>query len=117
VVRHPATDGGTDYVVFADGDSGGRSLRLIDPRDVSAADAAGGAGGGLKAPMPGKIIDVKVRDGEKVSRGQAVVVLEAMKMEHTLVAPADGVVRKVLYGAGDQVQDGADLVEFEPAET
>jgi 3-methylcrotonyl-CoA carboxylase alpha subunit len=116
VVRHVANDGGVDYVVFADGDSGGRTLRLVDPRDVSAADAAGASGGGLKAPMPGKIIDVKVRDGERVSRGQAVIVLEAMKMEHTLVAPADGVVRKVLYGAGDQVQDGADLVEFQPAE-
>jgi 3-methylcrotonyl-CoA carboxylase alpha subunit len=115
VVRAVAHDGGVDYVVFADGSIGGRALRLVDPRDVSV-DPAAAHGSGLKAPMPGKIIDVKVKDGETVSRGQAVIVLEAMKMEHTLVAPADGTIKKVLYVAGDQVQDGADLVEFEPAE-
>jgi len=116
VVRNVANDGGVDYVVFADGSVGGRSLRLVDPRDVSAAEAAGAPGGGLKAPMPGKIIDFKVKAGEAVTRGQPVVVLEAMKMEHTLVAPSDGTIKKVLYAAGDQVADGADLVEFEAAE-
>ncbi|TWS98459.1 acetyl/propionyl/methylcrotonyl-CoA carboxylase subunit alpha [Reyranella sp. CPCC 100927] len=116
VVRNVANDGGVDYVVFADGSVGGRTLRLVDPRDVSAAEAAGAPGGGLKAPMPGKIIDFKVKAGESVSRGQPVVVLEAMKMEHTLVAPSDGTVKRLLYAPGDQVPDGADLVEFEAAE-
>ncbi|MCW5745322.1 MAG: acetyl/propionyl/methylcrotonyl-CoA carboxylase subunit alpha [Alphaproteobacteria bacterium] len=116
VVRHVANDGGVDYVVFTDGGVGGRSLRLVDPRDVSAADAGGGHGGGLKAPMPGKIIDVRVKDGEKVARGQPVIVLEAMKMEHTLTAPSDGTIKRLLFAAGDQVQDGAELAEFEPAE-
>ncbi len=115
VVRAVANDGGVDYVVFTDGTAGGRTLRLVDPRDLSTADAGGAHGAGLKAPMPGKIIDVKVKDGETVSRGQPVIVLEAMKMEHTLVAPADGTIKRVLYAAGDQVQDGADLVEFEAA--
>jgi 3-methylcrotonyl-CoA carboxylase alpha subunit len=116
VIPATASDGGRDYVVFAGGTPGGQTLRLVDQRDVSAAEAAGMPGGGLKAPMPGKIIDVKVRDGETVSRGQPVIVLEAMKMEHTLLAPADGTVKKTLYAAGDQVPEGADLVEFEPAE-
>ncbi|HJQ57528.1 MAG TPA: biotin/lipoyl-containing protein, partial [Vineibacter sp.] len=116
VVRHAANDGGIDYVVFSDGDAGGRPLRLVDPRDVSAAEAGAAHGSGLKAPMPGKIIDIKVKEGETVSRGQPVVVLEAMKMEHTLVAPADGTIKRLLYAAGDQVQDGAELVEFEAAE-
>ncbi|HEX2889095.1 acetyl/propionyl/methylcrotonyl-CoA carboxylase subunit alpha [Vineibacter terrae] len=116
VVRQVANDGGVDYVVFADGSVGGRALRLVDPRDVSAADADSLHSGGLKAPMPGKIIDVKVKEGETVSRGQPVVVLEAMKMEHTLVAPADGTIKRLLYAPGDQVPDGADLVEFEADE-
>ncbi|QQS12886.1 MAG: acetyl/propionyl/methylcrotonyl-CoA carboxylase subunit alpha [Rhodospirillales bacterium] len=114
VVVSTALDGGRDYVVFGL-HAGGRALRAVDPRDASGDEAAGAPGGGLKAPMPGKIIDVKVKDGESVSRGQAVIVLEAMKMEHTLSASTDGVVRKVLYAVGDQVNEGADLVEFEPA--
>jgi 3-methylcrotonyl-CoA carboxylase alpha subunit len=116
VVRHAANDGGVDYVVFSDGDAGGRPLRLIDPRDVTAAEAGVAHGAGLKAPMPGKIIDIKVKDGETVARGQAVIVLEAMKMEHTLVAPSDGTIKRLLCAPGDQVQDGAELVDFAAAE-
>jgi propionyl-CoA carboxylase alpha chain/3-methylcrotonyl-CoA carboxylase alpha subunit len=59
--------------------------------------------------MPGKIVSVPVQAGEAVSKGQPVVVLEAMKMEHALVAPFDGVVETVSVAVGDQVVDGAVL--------
>ena len=67
----------------------------------------------VRAPLPGKIIDLRVKAGDKVSKGQPLLVLEAMKMEHTLAAPADGTVKSVRYAVGEQVAEGAELVEFE----
>ena len=87
--------------------------RRIDP--LAAAGEMDDVGGRLTAPMPGKIVSVHVSDGETVERGTALVVLEAMKMEHTLAAPSDGVVSAVHYQAGDLVEEGADLLEFESA--
>ncbi|MBS0541228.1 MAG: biotin/lipoyl-binding protein, partial [Proteobacteria bacterium] len=112
VVRRTAFDGGIDYTVFA-GDGGGRRLRLVDPLDVTQYEAAGADEGAVRSPLPGKIIDLRVKAGDSVSKGQALLVLEAMKMEHTLVAPADGKVKSVRYAVGEQVAEGADLVEFE----
>ena len=60
--------------------------------------------------MPGKILDIKVKAGDAVSFGQCVVVMEAMKMETEIVAPADGTVSKILVKAGDSVDTGAALV-------
>ncbi|KOR39838.1 3-methylcrotonyl-CoA carboxylase [Xanthomonas oryzae] len=68
--------------------------------------------GGLTAPMPGRIVSLAATVGQPVTRGQALVVLEAMKMEHTLHAPSDGTVRAYLVAEGDLVADGAALVEF-----
>lgn len=68
----------------------------------------------LTAPMPGKIIALMVASGAKVARGQPLLVMEAMKMEHTITAPADGEVTGVLYGVGEQVAEGARLVDFAP---
>jgi 3-methylcrotonyl-CoA carboxylase alpha subunit len=68
--------------------------------------------GGLVAPMPGKVIALAVAAGAKVHKGATLLVMEAMKMEHTLVAPADGVVAEYLYAVGDQVAEGAALVKF-----
>ena len=68
--------------------------------------------GRLTAPMPGKIVSFSVRAGDKVSKGQALAVMEAMKMEHTIAAPADGLVAEVLYAAGDQVAEGAELLKL-----
>jgi 3-methylcrotonyl-CoA carboxylase alpha subunit len=65
--------------------------------------------------MPGKVIAIAASAGERVERGAPLLVMEAMKMEHTIVAPADGVVADVLYGVGDQVEEGAELVRFEAA--
>ncbi len=69
--------------------------------------------GGLTAPMPGKVIAVNVQAGARVKRGQALLVMEAMKMEHTIAAPADGKVKEVFYVVGDQVNDGAALLSLE----
>ncbi|WP_175897260.1 acetyl-CoA carboxylase biotin carboxylase subunit [Burkholderia pseudomultivorans] len=74
-----------------------------------AGDAEHG-GGRLTAPMPGKVIAVLVEPGQKVEAGTPLIVMEAMKMEHTIGAPGAGVVAEVLYGIGDQVADGAQLL-------
>ena len=77
----------------------------------AAAPAPASAGGqSVDAPMPGKILDIKVKAGDAVSFGQCVVVMEAMKMETEIVAPADGTVSKILVKAGDSVDTGAALV-------
>ena len=69
--------------------------------------------GRLTAPMPGKVLSFAVQAGNKVSRGQALAVMEAMKMEHTIAAPADGVVAEILYAPGDQVPEGAELLRLQ----
>ncbi|CAB3756984.1 acetyl/propionyl/methylcrotonyl-CoA carboxylase subunit alpha [Paraburkholderia humisilvae] len=74
-----------------------------------AADAEHGEGR-LTAPMPGKVIAVLVEPGTKVEKGAPLIVMEAMKMEHTIGAPAAGIVSEVLYAVGDQVADGAQLL-------
>ncbi|MNL79115.1 Glutaconyl-CoA decarboxylase subunit gamma [compost metagenome] len=63
--------------------------------------------------MPGKVIAVMVEAGSIVTRGAPLLVMEAMKMEHTINAPVDGVVSEVLYGVGEQVAEGSQLVAFE----
>ena len=111
VVRRAANDGGIDYTLFADG--GSQRLRLVDPLDVTQYEAVATGEGAVRSPLPGKIIDLRVKVGDTVSRGQPLLVLEAMKMEHTLTAPADGKVKSVRYAVGEQVPEGAELVEFE----
>jgi 3-methylcrotonyl-CoA carboxylase alpha subunit len=66
----------------------------------------------LSAPMPGNVIRVLVKAGDEVSSGQPLLVMEAMKMEHTIVAPANGIVEQVLFKPGELVQNDAKLVEF-----
>lgn len=75
-----------------------------------AADDSEAHGGGLNAPMPGKIISLLVKAGDTVSKGQALLVMEAMKMEHTITAPDDGKVGEVFYAVGDQVTEGVELI-------
>ncbi len=69
-------------------------------------------GGRLTAPMPGKVVSFSVKAGDLVQKGQALAVMEAMKMEHTIAAPNDGVVVEVLYSPGDQVAEGAELLKL-----
>jgi len=62
--------------------------------------------------MPGKVIALIAKVGDKVDKGAPLLILEAMKMEHTISAPAAGTVKGFCYGVGDQVTDGAELLEF-----
>ena len=71
------------------------------------------AGGCLSAPMHGLVVDVPVHEGDQVTKGQTLVVLESMKMQMQLRCPRDGKVSKVTVGAGSQVEKGAVLVQLE----
>ena len=79
------------------------------PAPAPAAAPAAGATT-VEAPMPGKILNIKVSAGQAVKFGETVIVMEAMKMETEIVAPADGTVSKILVKAGDSVDTGAALV-------
>lgn len=68
------------------------------------------AEGQLTSPMPGTIVVVKVKVGEKVKKGDPLLIIEAMKMEHTVCAPVDGVVKEIYYGQGEQVKEGVELL-------
>ena len=81
------------------------------PAAAPAPTAAAPAGATtVEAPMPGKILNIKVSEGQAVKFGEVVVIMEAMKMETEIVAPADGTVSKILVKAGDSVDTGAALV-------
>jgi len=97
-----------DIAVFERGETW--ILSLYDP--FAAADEQGSAADRVTAPMPGKVIQVLVRPGESVKRGQPLAVLEAMKMEHTLSASTDALVATVDVSPGDQVNEGAVIVRF-----
>ncbi|HNH36784.1 MAG TPA: 3-methylcrotonyl-CoA carboxylase, partial [Rhodocyclaceae bacterium] len=86
-------------------------LAAVDP--LYHAGEGGGAEGGLTAPMPGKVIALVAAEGSAVEKGAPLLILEAMKMEHTIAAPCKGTVKAFRFGVGDQVADGAELVEFE----
>jgi 3-methylcrotonyl-CoA carboxylase alpha subunit len=102
---------GADVTVFHQG--GSHRLTLIEP--LAGAEDAEAPGGKLIAPMPGRIIAVLAEAGADVAKGQPLIVMEAMKMEHTIKAPAEGRIGKVRYAVGDQVEDGAELIVFEEA--
>ena len=96
--------------------SGGIQYRLEQIMAADVSESRSGGVGSLNAPMPGKVVRVSVSQGERVSRGQTLVVLEAMKMEHTITAPADGVVSEVFHADGDQVTEGAELLRLDAEE-
>ncbi|MSP42115.1 MAG: acetyl/propionyl/methylcrotonyl-CoA carboxylase subunit alpha [Alphaproteobacteria bacterium] len=90
---------------------------IVDLHDpVHEAEQDEGVTGDIVAPMPGKLISVLVKAGDSVRKGDALAVLEAMKMENTLVAPVDGIVAEVNYAAGEQVEEGAVIVTFRQPE-
>jgi 3-methylcrotonyl-CoA carboxylase alpha subunit len=110
-----AMQGGDEVAVFGLGPTW--RFRLVGPeRRVAAEEAPAGA---LTAPMPGKVIAVNAKTGDIVRRGQVLVVLEAMKMEHALAAAADGQIEAVHVRPGIQVAEGGLLVSFvsEPKES
>jgi acetyl-CoA carboxylase biotin carboxylase subunit len=100
-----------EVVVFDGGDvfAFGRPNTVADGPQGAASD------GQLLAPMPGRIVSVGAAVGDKVVRGQAIVTLEAMKMEHALTAPFDGALADLNAKAGDQVSEGVVLARIEPA--
>ena len=79
---------------------------------LAAAAATGDASSLVKAPLPGLIIDVRVREGEKVKAGQNIIVMEAMKMENQIQATTDGTVKKIFVKKGDNVAEGNAMVEI-----
>jgi 3-methylcrotonyl-CoA carboxylase alpha subunit len=97
----------------------GEAYRLARPAPLSA-DSATRAGGGhdgasLQAPMPGTLVKVLVSEGEAVREGQPLLILEAMKMEHTVKAPYGGTVRRLPFSEGSTVTGGVSLIDLEPA--
>ncbi|WP_374517466.1 acetyl/propionyl/methylcrotonyl-CoA carboxylase subunit alpha [Undibacterium squillarum] len=94
--------------VFAAGQH--TELHYHDP--LAHAGDAEAEGGRLTAPMPGKIVAVMTEKGRAVKKGEALLIMEAMKMEHTISAPHDGEIAEILYAVGDQVSEGAQLLAF-----
>jgi 3-methylcrotonyl-CoA carboxylase alpha subunit len=97
--------------VFMDGRS--YAMLQIDPLTVTPAATAGPAG--LRSPMPGRVIELIAKAGTEVAKGQPLLVLEAMKIEHTIMAPGAGTLRAFKVTTGEQVGEGAELVDFVPA--
>lgn len=90
-------------------------LEFVVERDASGRRRGSAAtGGGLEAPMPGVVTRVLVAAGDTVTKGQPLLALEAMKMEHLIRAPRDGRILSLAASAGTMVQGGATLVELEP---
>jgi 3-methylcrotonyl-CoA carboxylase alpha subunit len=99
-----------ELTVFA----AGGSYRLEFERAAAMEDED--PSGQLVSPLPGSVILVLVDSGEVVAKGQALMIIEAMKMEHTISAPKRGTVRQIYFSKGEQVAEGAQLLEFEPEE-
>jgi 3-methylcrotonyl-CoA carboxylase alpha subunit len=104
-------DGGEAVYVLRHGRQTVVRLRALNPFDAAHA----GEGGRVIAPMHGKVIEILVAAGDTVRKGQKVAVIEAMKMEHALIASVDGTVAHVRAQAGEQIADGAVVMTIEPA--
>jgi acetyl/propionyl-CoA carboxylase alpha subunit len=101
---------GAETIAFERGDA----FAFNEPQSL-ASSAGAAADGAIRAPMPGRIIAVQVADGAPVVKGQALVTMEAMKMEHTLTAPFDGVVTDLVHKVADQVSEGSVLLRITAA--
>ena len=102
---------GRDMIIILGGVN--HRLWLDNPLDAAADEQA--YGGRMTAPMPGKVVKVHVSPGQDVADGTALIVLEAMKMEHTIAAPSAGRVAAVYYAAGDVVEEGVELLTLDTA--
>ena len=91
------------------------ATQIVEVDVLAHAGETAAEGGRLTAPMPGKVVSFAVKAGDAVKKGQALAVMEAMKMEHTIAAPADGTVAELLYAPGDQVTEGAELLKLAAA--
>jgi len=86
----------------------------IESLDRPRKKGAGAQKGNLLAPMPGKILKLLVTEGQSVSQGDSLLIMEAMKMEHTIKAPFAGVVKSIPFAVGDQIQAKVALIELTP---
>ena len=107
-VRHRAhvLDHGSETAVLLDGES----WRLVEIDPLALRTSEDPTAGRLTAPMPGRVIQLLVEPGNNVRRGEPLMIIEAMKMEHTVAAPADGVIEAVRFAIGDLVEEGAELI-------
>ncbi len=108
IIAYSAAQGSERYV-FVNGEN--FTLTVPDARSTRRKTAAGA--GDLTTQMPGQVVSVLVAAGESVTRGQTLVILEAMKMEIRVAAPSDGVVKRLLVTKGQVVERGQLLLEFE----
>ena len=97
--------------VYVFADNGRDEITLVDIMTHVGEENA--AVGSLKSPMPGQVVAFKVAVGDTVKKGEPLAVIEAMKIEHTITAPTDGVVAELLFGAGDLVADGDELLRID----
>ena len=107
-VRGTVVRDGETFHVF----TGGAHVTLHYNDPLAHAGEVEMEGGRLTAPMPGKIVAVLMGKGKTVEKGTPLLIMEAMKMEHTIAAPANGTVEELLYAVGDQVAEGAQLLAF-----
>jgi 3-methylcrotonyl-CoA carboxylase alpha subunit len=104
---HVYRNGAVAYVFSAQG-----ATQIIAIDALAHAGETQAQGGRLTAPMPGKVVSFAVKPGDGVKKGQTLAVMDAMKMEHTIAAPADGTVTELLFAPGDQVGEGAELLRL-----
>ncbi|HCH25720.1 MULTISPECIES: acetyl/propionyl/methylcrotonyl-CoA carboxylase subunit alpha [Psychrobacter] len=97
--------------VYVFTDRGRDEITLVDIMAHVGEESA--AVGSLKSPMPGQVVAFKVAVGDSVKKGEPLAVIEAMKIEHTITAPTDGVVGELLFSAGDSVADGDELLRID----
>ncbi len=112
LMRASVVASGAGRQIFLDG--GDWSLILVDTLCTGRSESV--SAGGFTAPMSGRVTALLVPAGTRVERGAPLMALEAMKMEHTIFAPAEGDLKSFLFAVGDQVAEGVELLEFEPAE-
>ena len=104
---------GLTFTVFV----GGHTYRLVMADPLAAAETIEAPTGRLTAPMPGRIAYLHVKPGQTVKHGEILLVLEAMKMEHSILAPRDGVVDAIGYSVGELVEEGVELLSLKTEAT
>ena len=102
--------GADDVFVLANGMQ--TRVACVDPLDVSFEDHGASAGGTVKSPMHGKLVALFVSEGDRVEKGQRLAIVEAMKMEHPVLAPRAGLVEAIAFGAGAQMGEGARIMSI-----
>jgi 3-methylcrotonyl-CoA carboxylase alpha subunit len=104
--RFTVLDHGSETIAFL----GGESWRLVEVDPLAVHESNDPGAGRLTAPMPGRVTQLLVEAGDAVRRGEPLMIIEAMKMEHTVAAPVDGAVESVRFAVGDLVEEGAELI-------